>query len=144
MARNPAEIFASIDRFVPEDFVQHLTEDVVFRFGNADAAVGRDAVREAVAGFFSTISGLTHHVKDMWEVADDVTVVNIDVEYRRQDGHTVYTPNIDVLRWRGDLVADWQIVIDVAPVFAPFDQVPEAVKSLSNPESTTLTEPAAI
>ena len=65
MARNLTEVFASIDRFVPEDFVQHLTEDVVFRFGNAGAAVGRDAVREAVAGFFSTIAGLTHHIQDV-------------------------------------------------------------------------------
>ena len=35
-----------------------------------------------------------------------MAAVHIEVEYRRQDGHTVYTPNIDVLRWRGALVAD--------------------------------------
>lgn len=144
MSRNPAEIFATIDRFVPDDFVAHLTEDVVFRFGNADPAVGRDAVRDAVAGFFSSIAGLTHHIQDVWEVEADTTVVRIDVEYRRQDGLTVYTPNLDVLRWRGDLVADWQIVIDVAPVYAPFDQVPDTAKSPAQPRSAVSPETAGV
>ena len=144
MARDAAEIFATIDRFVPEDFVTHLTEDVVFRFGNADAAVGRAAVRDAVAGFFSTIAGLTHHLYEIWQVEEDVTVVRVDVEYRRQDGHTVYTPNIDVLRWRGDQVADWQIVIDIAPIYAPYEEVPAAAKTKEPPRTTSLPEPAAI
>ena len=128
MTRNAREIFAAIDGFVPDDFVAHLTEDVVFRYGNADPVVGRDAVREGVAAFFSSIAGLTHHVHDVWDTDDDVTVVSIDVEYRRHDGETVHIPNIDVLRWRGDLVADWQIVIDIAPIYLPVDQVPKAVR----------------
>ena len=144
MSRNPAEIFATIDRFVPEDFVEYLTEDVVFRFGNADPAVGRTAVRDAVTGFFSSIAGLTHHIQEVWDVGADTTVVRIDVEYRRQDGLTVYIPNMDVLRWRGDLVEDWQIFIDVAPVYAPFDQVPDIAKSPERPRSAANPETAAV
>jgi len=45
--------------------------------------------------------------------------VQIDVEYRRKDGKTVITPNADILIFQGDLVSDWQIYIDVAPVYAP-------------------------
>jgi hypothetical protein len=41
------------------------------------------------------------------------------VEYRRLDGKTVTTPNADILVFEGDLVKDWQIYIDVAPVYAP-------------------------
>ena len=144
MARDAAEIFATIDRFVPEDFVSHLTEDVVFRFGNGDPAIGREAVREAVAGFFSTIDGLTHHIHDLWQVEEDVTVARMDVEYRRQDGHTVYTPNLDVLRWRGDLVADWLITIDVAPIYASYDELPAAVRSLEQPRTSGVPETAAL
>ncbi len=144
MTRDAAEIFATIDRFVPEDFVAHLSEDVVFRFGNADAAVGRNAVRGAVAGFFSSIAGIQHHILDVWEVDQDTTVVRIDVEYRRHDGETVYIPNVDILRWRGDHVADWQIVIDVAPIYAPFDEVPQAAKTPTTPHTTTVTDPIAV
>ena len=117
MSRNVAAIFADIDAFDPDKFVAHLTEDVVFRFGNAEPSIGRAAVREAVAGFFTTIDGLTHHVLNSWD-AGDVTIAQIDVEYRRKDGKRVTVPNADILTFDGDLVRNWQIYIDLAPVFA--------------------------
>ena len=40
------------------------------------------------------------------------------MEYRRKDGKAVTVPNVDVLRYDGDLVRDWQIYIDVAPLYA--------------------------
>jgi uncharacterized cupin superfamily protein len=74
-------------------------------------------VKEAVAGFFSSIAGLTHHILNVYEVGD-IVIAQIDVEYRRQDGKSVTVPNADVLVFDGDLVRDWQIYIDVAPVYA--------------------------
>ncbi len=117
MSRNTSAIFAAIDAFDPDKFVAHLTEDVTFRFGNAEPAVGRAAVREAVAGFFSTIDGLKHHILNLWDIGD-VTVAQINVEYIRTDGKHVTVPNADILTFDGDLVSNWQIYIDVAPVFA--------------------------
>jgi ketosteroid isomerase-like protein len=117
MSRDVAKLFADIDSFDPDKFVAHLTPDVVFRFGNADPAIGREAVREAVAGFFSTIDGLTHHIRNSWDVGD-TTIVQIDVEYLRKDGKSVTVPNADILVYDGDLVRDWQIYIDLAPLFA--------------------------
>lgn len=117
MSRDAAAIFAAIDSFDPDKFVSHLTEAVSFRFGNAEPVVGRAAVREAVAGFFGTIDGLTHHILNTWEVGE-VTIAQIDVEYVRKDGKHVTVPNADILIFDGDLVSNWQIYIDVAPVFA--------------------------
>jgi ketosteroid isomerase-like protein len=117
MSRDVASIFADIDAFDPDKFVTHLTPEARFRFANADPVTGRAAVKEAIAGFFTTIDGLTHHVRNVWEFGDTV-IVQIDVEYRRKDGKTVTVPNADVLIYDGDLVRDWQIYIDVAPVFA--------------------------
>ena len=117
MSRDVAQVFADIDSFNPDAFVAHLTPDVVFRFGNADPVTGREAVREAVAGFFSTIEGLTHHIRNVWELGD-TTIVQIDVEYSRKDGKHVTLPNADILTYDGELVRDWQIYIDVAPVYA--------------------------
>jgi SnoaL-like protein len=117
MSRDVATIFADIDRMDPDGFVRHLTPEVTFRFGNADPQTGRAAVREGVAGFFGTIAGLKHHILNVWELGE-TTIVQIDVEYLRTDGKTVTVPNVDVLRYDGDLVADWQIYIDLAPVFA--------------------------
>jgi ketosteroid isomerase-like protein len=117
MSRDVAKAFADIDAFDPDKFVEHLTPDARFRFANADPVTGRAAIRDAVAGFFSTIDGLTHHIKNVWEVGDTV-IVQLDVEYLRKDGKSVITPNADILVYDGDLVSDWQIYIDVAPVYA--------------------------
>ena len=117
MSRDVAQSFADIDAFDPDKFAAHLTPDVTFRFGNADPVTGRAAVREAVAGFFSTIDGLTHHIRNVFESGDTV-IAQIDVKYRRQDGKTVTVPNADILVYDGDLVRDWQIYIDVTPVYA--------------------------
>lgn len=116
-SRDVAKVFADIDTFDPDKFVAHLTPDVVFRFGNGEPMSGRDAVRGAVAGFFSSISGLTHHIRNVWEIGD-TTIVRIDVEYLRKDGKKVTVPNADILTYNGDLVRNWQIFIDLAPVFA--------------------------
>jgi ketosteroid isomerase-like protein len=117
MSRNIAAIFADIDSFDPDKFVAHLTEDVRFRFGNGEPVVGRANVRDAVAGFFTTIDGLTHHILSAWDI-DDVSVAQIDVEYTRKDGKHVTVPNADILVFDGDLVSNWQIYIDLAPVFS--------------------------
>ena len=117
MSRDVTQTFADIDAFDPDKFVAHLTPDVTFRFGNGDPVTGRDAVREAVAGFFSTIDGLTHHIRKVFESGDTV-IAQIDVEYLRKDGKTVTVPNADILVYEGDLVRDWQIYIDLTPVFA--------------------------
>jgi ketosteroid isomerase-like protein len=117
MSRDVAQVFADIDSFDPAKFVSHLTPDARFRFANADPVTGRDAIQEAVAGFFASIDGLTHHIKNVWEFGD-TAVAQIDVEYRRKDGKTVIVPNADILVYDGELVRDWQIYIDVTPVYA--------------------------
>jgi ketosteroid isomerase-like protein len=117
MSPDVAAIFADIDAFDPGKFVAHLTPDAKFRFANADPVTGRAAVKEAVAGFFSTIDGLTHHILNIYEFGETV-IAQIDVEYRRKDGKSVTVPNADILVFDGDLVRDWQIYIDVAPVHA--------------------------
>ncbi len=117
MSRDLAPTFASIDSMDADRFVSHLTPDVVFRFGNGDPVVGREAVKTAVEGFWTTIAGLTHNVRNVWDVGD-TSIAQIDVDYRRHDGKTVTVPNADILVFDGDLVRDWQIYIDLAQVFA--------------------------
>ena len=118
MSRDIAPIFAAIDAMDADKFNSYLTPDVRFRFANADPAIGHAAVKEGVEGFWATIDGLTHHILNSWDFGE-TTIVQIDVEYRRKDGKSVTTPNVDILIFQGDLVSDWQIYIDVAPVYAP-------------------------
>lgn len=117
MSRDVAQVFADIDAFEPSKFVAHLTPDATFRFANAEPVTGRAAIEEAVTAFFATIDGLTHYIRNVYEFGDTV-ITQIDVEYRRKDGKTVTVPNADILIYDGDLVRDWQIYIDVSPVYA--------------------------
>ncbi len=117
MSRDVAQVFTDIDAFDPDKFVAHLTPDARFRLANADPVAGRAAVKEAVAGFLSTIDGLTEYITNVWGFGDTV-MTQIDVEYRRKDRKTVTVPNADILVHDGDLVRDWQIYVEVAPVFA--------------------------
>jgi hypothetical protein len=118
MSRDVAPIFADIDAMDAGKFISRLTPDVRFRFANADPAIGPAAVKEGVEAFWATIDGLTHHILNSWDFGE-TTIVQIDVEYRRKDGKSVTTPNADILVFQDDLVSDWQIYIDVAPVYAP-------------------------
>ena len=79
--------------------------------------IGIAAPVEQVQPAFATIDGLTHHILNAYESGETV-IAQIDVEYRRKDGKSVTVPNADILVFDGDLVRDWQIYIDVAPVFA--------------------------
>ena len=117
MSRDVTSAFASIDALDADAFVAHLAPDVVFRFGNGEPLKGRQAVKEAVEGFWTTIGGLSHHILDVFEDGD-TSIVKIDVEYVLTDGRRVTVPNADILTFDGDLISDWQIYIDLAPLFA--------------------------
>ena len=58
--RDTGGLFAAIDAKDAASFVSYLTEDAVFRFGSAPAVQGREAIREAVDGFFAPIAGCRH------------------------------------------------------------------------------------
>ena len=111
------EIFADIDRMDAQAFASHLAEDSVLRFANADEVVGRDAIERAIAGFFSTIKGLSHHIVEQWDV-DDTTILQFEATYTRMDDRRVTVPAVTIYRRGGDLIDDYRIYVDLAPVYA--------------------------
>jgi ketosteroid isomerase-like protein len=114
-----AEVFADVDRMDAKAFASHLAEDCLLRFGNADEVVGRGAIEEAIAGFFTTINALSHHVIQEWD-ADEATIVQIDATYTRKDDRQVTLPAVAIWRRRGgELIDEYRIYVDLAPVYAP-------------------------
>lgn len=110
-------LFAAIDAQDGAAFVGFLTDDAVFRFGSAPAVQGRAAVQTAVEGFFGTIAGLSHAI-DKTIRDDDTLVCEGVVTYTRRDGSTIAVPFVDVFEYRDDLIAEYKIYIDVAPLYA--------------------------
>ena len=111
------DLFAVIDRKDSEAFVGYLTDDAVFRFGSARAVHGRDAIREAVDGFFGTIAGCSHTVHKT--IDDGATkICEGEVTYTRLDGSTITLPFTDVFEYDGDLIAHYKIYMDIGPLYA--------------------------
>lgn len=96
------EVFADVDRMDAKAFASHLAEDCLLRFGNADEVVGRDAIEEAIAGFFTTIKGISHHIVEEWDV-DDATISQLEATYTRRDDRKVTLPAVAIWRRGGEL-----------------------------------------
>lgn len=50
--------FATVDTLAADAIVVHFAEKSRFRFGNAGGAVGKRAIRDALAEFFSKIEAI--------------------------------------------------------------------------------------
>jgi ketosteroid isomerase-like protein len=111
------ELFADVDRMDAKAFASYLAEDCVLRFANADKVVGRDAIEAAIAGFFSTIKGISHHIVGQWDV-DDTTIVQLEATYTRLDDGRVTLPAVTIYRRGADLIDDYRVFVDLAPVYA--------------------------
>ncbi len=115
--RETGDLFAAIDANDAAAFVGFLTADAVFRFGSAPAVVGRDAIRAAVEGFFSTIAGCSHHVNKTLE-SGATLLCEGDVTYRRHNGSEITLPFADVFEYDGELISAYKIYMDIGPLYA--------------------------
>ncbi len=111
-------LFALIDARDADGFVAALTPDAEFRFGNAPAQRGRDAIHAAVAAFFAAIAGCHHRCLHIWN-APGTAACEGEVTYTRRDGTSVTIPFANVFELRGERIAAYRIYIDNTPLFAP-------------------------
>ena len=116
------DLFSTIDDMDTAGFADVFAEDATFRFGNSDPAVGRQEIKQAVAGFFSMLDGLTHQITGVWKghwEGGRVTSVETAVTYTRNDGSVVGPlPATSTIRLDGEEIQDYRIFMDIAPVFA--------------------------
>jgi uncharacterized protein (TIGR02246 family) len=109
-------LFAAIDAKDTETFLRFMTDDATFRFGSAPAVSGKDAIRQAVDGFFSSIAGSRHQLTNILE--DDATrVCEGEVTYQRLDGSELSLPFTNIFELDGRLIRHYKIYIDVGPLY---------------------------
>ena len=113
-----AGVFAAIDSGNADAFASFLAQDGEFRFGNAPAVRGRDAVRNAVATFFGAIGGCRHRLIRSW-TAPGTAACEGEVTYTRLDGSQLTVPFANVFTLRGAEIASYRIYVDTSPLFAP-------------------------
>lgn len=107
----------SIDSRNADDFVRYITEDGVFRFGNAEPVKGKKAVRDYVAQFYTMIKASEHKVVNYWEGKNSI-VWQGQVTYTRLDDKKVIINFVNVFYMSGDLIKDYLIYLDNSPLFA--------------------------
>jgi ketosteroid isomerase-like protein len=116
------QLFASIDAKDTDAFVANFADDAVFRFGNAEPAQGRAAIRETLDGFFGAIGGLHHDVTGIWRGEWErgaVLSIETSVTYTRADGSQTPTlPATSTVRMQGELIHDYRIFVDATPLFS--------------------------
>ena len=111
------DLFMAIDNRDARAFQSFLTEDTVFRFGNAEAIHGRANAEAAVAGFFSSIAGLKHDVRGIWETGDAV-ISHGFVTYTRHDASTLTIPFANIFMMKDSLVSEYLIFADTSALYA--------------------------
>jgi len=113
-----AELFEAIDAMNVDRFASCLSIDALFRFGSAPQVQGQGAIREAIGGFFSTISGLRH---DLHKSFDDGNTLVIEgaVTYTRHDGSEITLPFANILEVEDGLISNYKIYADIGPLYAP-------------------------
>jgi ketosteroid isomerase-like protein len=113
-------LFVALDRADVRTVSSYLHDDVVVVLGNQEPIRGADAFAELYEQVTGTLAGLRHEIHDVWSAAEDsaMWIVRMTVHYSRLDGTTVSLPCCNVFRFAKDLVSDYQVFMDMTPVFA--------------------------
>ena len=111
-----ARLFQGIDNRDTEAFLAFLSEDVLFRFGNADPVTGKAAVGEAVGGFFGSVNGIRHELSASWE-EDGVIICHGTVTYTRHDSTTLSVPFANILGIENKLINKYLIFVDISELY---------------------------
>jgi uncharacterized protein (TIGR02246 family) len=110
-------LFRAIDAKDADGFAAQLADDAVFVYGSQPPVQGRGAIRDYVAAFFGSLTGIEHHLGEVHRAGAEVTIVEGRVTYRRDGEPPVTIPFANVLRQRGDEpFHDYRIYIDPTPL----------------------------
>jgi ketosteroid isomerase-like protein len=96
----------------------YFADGIAFRLGNADPVEGKAAVLGTCVEFLAGIAGISHDIQHLWQVAPDWVVAVMTVHYTRHDGGTLSLPCANTFRFSDGKVTQYQIFMDIAPVFA--------------------------
>jgi ketosteroid isomerase-like protein len=111
-------LFKTIDASDAAGFIDFLTPDAQFRFGNAPTIQGALKIGVAVTGFFATIRSSQHRLIDSWHITRESAGCEGEVTYTRHDGSVVAFPFANVFQLRGEKISSYRIYIDISTLFS--------------------------
>lgn len=111
-----AKVFKSVDAKDVEQFMNYLSEDSTFVFGNAEPVFSRAAIFGHVEDFLATVRRTTHDLLDVWQI-NDVIIARMSVTYTRHNGKESSYPCVTVWEMKNGRIADYRIYIDNSGLF---------------------------
>lgn len=113
-----AGFFHAADRKEIDALAEWFADDIELRFANNAPIHGKIAAREAMGGFYDTITGMRHAREHIIMDGNNAAQQAV-VTYTRHDGREVSLPVASYLRRTeaGPLDRLW-IYIDIAPLYA--------------------------
>jgi hypothetical protein len=99
-------------------FITFLTKDAEFRLGNSDTIVGHKNICKSLVAFCQQVKSIYHDIKYVWEPEKNVVLLDMEVTYYRLDGTIVTLPVMDFFRFKGNLIQELRIFMDINPLFA--------------------------
>jgi len=116
MAIRIKQLFQSIDHRDTDAFLAFLSDDVVFRFGNATPVKGKAEVDPVVQDFFDSINALHHDVVETWQQGD-AAICHGTVTYTRHDASTLCVPFANIFRLKEDVIREYLIYVDISDLY---------------------------
>ncbi len=111
------QLFESIDQKDADSFATLLADDAVFKFGNGDPVNRKDAIRDAVAAFFSSIQAINHKIIDTWSHTDAV-ICHGYVTYTRHDSSQLTVPFANIFKMDDKLIKEYLIYVDTSKLYS--------------------------
>ncbi len=112
-AKRLDDLFKTIDAKNLNGFLELLSPNASFRFGNAPTIQGHDAIGETLGTFFDSIEALKHDLNRIWTHETSI-VCDGEVTYTRKDGSQLTVPFAMILGFQADLISECLTYIDVS------------------------------
>jgi ketosteroid isomerase-like protein len=117
------DLFRTIDNRDIRGFLEFLSPEVVFRFGNAEPVRGKRAVAETARGLFQALAAIHHEVLESWQ-APGARICHGRVTYTRKDASTLSVPFANIFKMDAGRVREYLVYADVSALHRPANARP--------------------
>jgi uncharacterized protein (TIGR02246 family) len=109
-------LFQALDTFDADTFASFLTDDAVFVFGNSEPVQSKEAIREVVAHFFTSIRAIRHDLIETWTLPETV-ICQGTVTDTRHTGTQLCVPFANIFKMKKGLIQDYLIYVDNSQLY---------------------------
>ena len=107
------KLFESIDKNDVGGFLDFLTDDVHFKFGNQDPVDGKENLRKELNDFYKTIKSISNDILNVWE-QEEVIICRGVVTYTRHDDSILDVPFVNIFKMKQNLIKEYLIYADIS------------------------------